>query len=514
MTAGRKISLFLLACGIAILTSAPRAQNPPRAESHKQLLLVLDGLRPDYVTPDVMPNLYALGRRGVIFANHHSVFPTVTRVNGSSIATGAYPERHGILGNVVYFPKIDANRFLDTGDRENLFKIQAAEQGRLQTTATLCEILQANGKKLLAVGSGTTGAAWVLNYQVMGGAVLHTEYGVPDELYQRTLSEFGPPPPAGTPNDARNKRAVDTFLKIGIPAVNPAVTIMWISDPDTTAHRFGPGHPTTVEALRRVDIEVKRIQDGLAASGLLDSYNIWVTSDHGFATHTGAVDIQALLKPFNGTLPDGSPKIVAGEGAIYVRDHNRQTVGQIISVLQRTPGVGAIFTGADKPGSLMGWAPGTFSFDVARWAHERSAEILYSPDWTDRPNQYGFAGTSTSNGVAGHGSSSPFEIHNTLMAMGPDLKQGVIVNVPSGNVDFAPTFLRLLGIRAPASMQGRVLEEGLRGGPDPERSSVRPLQTTATTADGSFSQTAFFSIVRSGGAEYRYLDSTKVTRRP
>jgi predicted AlkP superfamily pyrophosphatase or phosphodiesterase len=49
------------------------------------LLIVLDGLRPDYVTPSVMPNLHALGQRGVVFANHHSVFPTVTRVNASSI---------------------------------------------------------------------------------------------------------------------------------------------------------------------------------------------------------------------------------------------------------------------------------------------------------------------------------------------------------------------------------------------------------------------------------------------
>ena len=38
---------------------------------------------------------------------------------------------------------------------------------------------------------------------------------------------------------------------------------------------------------------------------------------------------------------------------------------------------------------------------------ERAAEILFSPDWTDAKNDYGFAGTSASNGTAGHGSSSP-----------------------------------------------------------------------------------------------------------
>jgi len=35
----------------------------------------------DYVTEAVMPNLVALGKRGVVFTKHHSVYPTVTRVN-------------------------------------------------------------------------------------------------------------------------------------------------------------------------------------------------------------------------------------------------------------------------------------------------------------------------------------------------------------------------------------------------------------------------------------------------
>ena len=502
----------VLVCGLVVFAESPRTQRTVAPTSNKQLLVVVDGLRPDYVTPDVMPNLYAIGQRGVVFNNHHSVFPTVTRVNASSITTGAYPERHGLLGNSVFFPQVDPARFLSTGERENLVKINEAVGGKLLTVPTLSEILQANGKKLLAVSSGTTGVGLLLNYKIAGGAILQTEFGFPEALYQQSLKELGPPPPAANPNDARNRRATDAFLKIGIKAVDPAITLMWLSDPDTTAHSLGIGHPTTVEALRRVDGELKHIQDGLAALGLLDSYDIWVTSDHGFATHTGAIDLQALLKPFAGTLADGSPRIVTGEGAVYVRDGNRQTVGQIVGLLQKTAGVGAIFTKADKPGSLLGWVEGTLSLDAARWSHERSADILFSPDWTDNKNQYGFAGTSASNGTAGHGTSSPFEIHNTLMAVGPDLRQRAVVSTSSGNVDFAPTFLRLLGIAIPSSMQGRILREAFNAGSDPLPTAGQPLQQTAKTADGSFSQTAFFSIVRMGGVDYRYLDYTKVTR--
>ena len=488
-------------CSVLLfLVLFPVGLTPQTSNAH--LLLVLDGLRPDYVTAELMPNLYALGQRGVVYTNHHAVFPTVTRVNASSIATGAYPERHGILGNSVFFPRVDAARFLDTAQRAELERIQIDQDGVLLTATTMGETLQANGKTMLAVGAGTSGAAFLLNYKVAGGAIMHTEYALPEQLHARVLAELGPPPPQANPNDQRNRRAVESFLKIGLPTVKPSVSAIWLSDPDTTAHALGMGHPTTLEAIRRLDLEIKRIQDGLAAAGLLEKYNIWVTSDHGFATYTGAPNLSAVLK---GSLASGS-------GAVYVRDGNRQMVSQIVRGLQKTAGIGAIFTRAAAASSLSGWAEGTLSFDAARWNHARTGDILYSPDWTKDTNAYGVAGTSASNGVAGHGSSSPFEIHNTLIAAGPDIKQGVRLSVPSGNVDFAPTFLRQLGIAVPSTMQGRPLIEAFRGalaGPTP---TVTQTRHTARTADGAYSQTAHFSIVRTGAAQHRYLDYTTVTR--
>src|SRR5512143_533995 len=90
----------------ALSAQAPRTTH---------LVIVVDGLRPDYVTPEVMPRLSRLGRRGIVFTAHHSVFPTVTRVNASSIVTGAYPEPHALLGNTIYIPSVNATRGLDTG---------------------------------------------------------------------------------------------------------------------------------------------------------------------------------------------------------------------------------------------------------------------------------------------------------------------------------------------------------------------------------------------------------------
>jgi predicted AlkP superfamily pyrophosphatase or phosphodiesterase len=497
----------------ALLAACVLVGHVTTATTNRQLLIVLDGLRPDYVTPSVMPNLHALGQRGVVFANHHSVFPTVTRVNASSMSTGSYPDTHGLMGNSVFFPQVDPRQFLDTGDRENLQKIEAAVQGKLLTTPTLGEILEASGKRVLAVSSGGTGSAYLLNYKVSGGAILQTEYALPEALYAEMTAKFGPVPPEAKPNDARNRRAVDAFLQIGLPQINPSVTFLWINDPDGTAHAHGVGHPVTLEALKRVDAEIKRLQDGLAAAGVLDSYDIWVTSDHGFSTSTAPANIGALTRPFENTLAEGTPRIVTAGGAVYVRDHDRQAITGIVNALQRTDGVGAIFTPAPAPGALNGRVPGTLSFDTIHWTHERSADILFSANWTDAKNAYGFAGMTASGEVANHGSSSPFDVHNVLIAAGPDLKDRTVVPAPSGNVDFAPTFLRLIGAAVPRSMEGRVLEEALRGGPNPASLKVQTSQLTVRNASGSYSLTAFFSTVTSSRGSYRYFNSTTVDRR-
>ena len=359
-----------LAAGCGPSAAQPELEPPERAQQ-RHLLVVLDGLRPDYVTPELMPNLHALGERGVVFVDHHAVYPTVTRVNAASISTGAYPETHGLMGNAVFFPTVDATRFLSTSERDNLLQIEEAEAGRLLTAPTLGERLQGAGLRMLVASAGSSGSSYLLNHTVAGGGIIHYEYALPEALGEAVTERLGPPPPAAMPNRDRNRYIVDAFLEVGLDQVDPAVTVLWLSDPDTTAHANGIGHPTSVAALGAVDEEIGRIQEGLRATDRLHAFNIWVTSDHGFSTHTGAVDLDALLAPFAGELPDGSPRVVAGSGAIHVRDGDAGAVAGIVEALQGSDRIGAIFTRDAQ-------VPGTLAFDAARWDHARSAEILFS----------------------------------------------------------------------------------------------------------------------------------------
>jgi len=498
--------LALVALSLLIVHLMVDSTGVAQTQRRTHLVIVVDGLRPDYVTPKVMPRLFRLGRRGIVFTAHHSVFPTVTRVNASSFVTGAYPEAHGLLGNTIYVPSASATKTFDTGERENLEAVERAE-GKLLTAPTLGEILQREGRTLLGVSSGSTGSAYLLNHTA-GGALIHTDYAKPPELSSKVLPVLGPPPAHATPNDAQNQRAIDAYLKLGVDDLRPDVTFLWVNDPDGTAHANGIGAPLTRTSLSLVDAGIGRIEDGLRMRGLLDSTNIIVTSDHGFSTETGELHLASLVEPFSTTMDDGSKDIVVAEGAIYLRSGAAKArVAEIVGMLQRRPEVGAIFTRAATPGGQQGLVPGTLSFDVARWNHPRSGDILVSANWTDKSNEFGFKGATTQEGVAGHGTSSPYDIHNTLIAAGPDFRQNATSDAPTANVDIAPTLLRLLGIAAPPTMSGRVIEEGLRGG-----ESVRLSRTSGGVVLGivnGYGLSARVSTVNSS----RYLDYTEVKRR-
>src|SRR3979409_1278240 len=98
--------LGVVAAIVAILFAA----GPAVAGSATlNLVLVLDGLRPDAITAEETPHLWRLRQEGVNFANGHAVFPTVTRANATAIATGTYPDRNGIFGNSLYVREVEPN---------------------------------------------------------------------------------------------------------------------------------------------------------------------------------------------------------------------------------------------------------------------------------------------------------------------------------------------------------------------------------------------------------------------
>lgn len=493
---------------VAFAATATLVAGRQPAPAAQVVLIVVDGLRPDMVTPDVMPRLHALGRRGMVFDAHHSVVPTVTRVNAASMATGVYPETHGLLGNTVYSAATYPTKGVNTASHADLEAMTRGE-GTLLTAPTLGTALQRAGKRLVVLSAGSSGSALLLSHPLGNGAVVNPELIRPEALAGAVRAASGPSPPEAVPNRARNRWVVDAYRALGAGELAADVTVLWFADPDESAHATGLGSPATVQSLRQVDAEIGRVEEALRARGALARTNIVVASDHGFSTHTGELKLAALVAPLAQPMPDGTPDIVVTEGAINLRrpaDAGR--VAAIVRHLQARPEVGAIFTAPVGDSSMQGSAPGTLSFDVARWRHARSAAILVSGNWTHAKNAAGVAGTTTQTGVAGHGTSSPYDIHNTLLAAGPDVRAGATSAVPTSNADLAPTLLALLGVPVPPSMTGRPVTEMRRSGPLPSSLVVTHTVVTASTPDGSYEVDARISTV----AGHSYLDSTAVRR--
>lgn len=500
------MSLGLTALALGLLAAATTGAQAPRATS--VVLIVVDGLRPDAVTPDVMPRLHALGQRGTVATAHHAVFPTVTRVNATSIATGAFPETHGLLGNTVYSPATFPARGVNTSSHTELEAMAAAE-GTLVTAPTLGLLLERAGKRLVVFSAGSSGSALLLSHPLGGGAVVNPDLIRPSAITAQVRAAAGPSPPEAVPNHARNRWIVDAYLALGTSDLAADVTAFWFGDPDESAHAAGLGAPVTMQALRYVDAEIGRIEDNLRARGALDTTNIVVTSDHGFSTHTGELKLAALVAPLAQPLADGSPDVVVTEGAInFRRPPGAGRVAAIVRALQARPEVGAIFTAPVRPGAAQGVVAGTLSFAVARWQHPRAAAILVSGNWSAASNAAGIPGTTTQSGAAGHGTSSPYDIHNTLIAAGPAVRAHATSAVPTSNADLAPTILTLLAVPVPPSMTGRAATEWLRLGPDPSSLAVTRNVVTTRTDDGRYQLDAHLSTV----AGHVYLDHTEVRR--
>ena len=118
------------------------ASTPPRAI----LLLVLDGMRPDYFERHAkeMPTFSALRPKSAWFTNARvNYVPTNTGAGHSTIATGADPRAHGITGNNL-FDRVQRKRhdLMEGWNPRDLVALTLADVWQLQTGGTARVIAQ------------------------------------------------------------------------------------------------------------------------------------------------------------------------------------------------------------------------------------------------------------------------------------------------------------------------------------------------------------------------------------
>ncbi len=641
------------------MTASLRAQQQETGPAARRVIIfVWDGLRADDLTPEIAPNYFALARSGVVFADHHAVYPTFTMMNSASIATGAYPGVHGFYGNVVYAPSakgrnakgadIDFSAPAFIEDFGVVEAVRDSYQGRLTLVSTMLQAAQAKGLTTVAIGK--FGAAFIQDYK-RGGIILDEDAAMPlgfaKELQQTgyplprnsgnayeagalTLANDNGDPTAPIPiqrlKDGQTGNPLDcsgalsrrgfayltgVFVNYILPNKKPDLTIFWSKEPDATNHAYGPGTCNSIDATRMNDEILGRVVEELRQLGWEESTDIIITQDHNHSTVSGDVAYYPLraivdrgigahdphgysvsgfvrtaelltrdgLKAYDGAgcrdipilsgiiadgthlypgkddqhghvcgraqkytspsyvvpkpIPAGAVVVAANAGSdyLFVPDGNIETVKAAVVSLQSRLQFGAIFV-SDKYGEIAGTLPMSL-IKTENSGNGRAPDIIVSFSYDENVAVAGRSGVSYASSInrrGDHGSFSPTDTHISLMASGPDFEAGLYDTLPTSNVDLAPTVARILQFSMPA-VQGRVLEEALRGGPPvgeyavlnkTHRSSTRTGLTVKlpTDLDGrsvdpnlsSYSVELKTKILTRDAASYTYFDQAKAVR--
>ena len=204
-----------------------------------------------------------------------------------------------------------------------------------------------------------------------------------------------------------------------------------------------------------------------AMSGILaDGTRVYPTKTDGDGSVCGKgagfqYTTRSFLVPAN--LEEDAVVIAANGGSdyLYLPGKNAGSVQKIVSFLQSREEFGAIFVD-DHYGNI----PGTLKMSQVNLENTagRNPDIIVSYNFDENALVQGMQGTEYESmfGNRGmHGSFSPVDVHNTLIASGPDFMESMQDRIPSGNIDLAPTLAHLLGLNL-GRTDGRVLYEALR----------------------------------------------------
>src|SRR5213080_1932706 len=228
------------------------AVETPKAERHV-VVVVWDGMRPDFLSQENTPALWKLANEGVVFRNHHAVYPSATNVNGTALVTGVYPGHSGLIANHEYRPEIDRNRSIDVEIPEVVEKADELSNRKYISVPTIAELVQNAGGRTAIATAKTVGL--LLDRHVDPGRAkdcitLFAGKSLPGNALNSIVAGLGPFPSAHLQQDAWTTKALTDFLwKDGVPAFS----LLWLGEPDLTQHESAPGAQPAMAAIKSSD---------------------------------------------------------------------------------------------------------------------------------------------------------------------------------------------------------------------------------------------------------------------
>lgn len=372
------------------------------------ILISLDGFRWDYVDRFEPPFLSNFIKTGVKAESLISSFPSKTFPNHYTIATGMYPENHGLIGNTFYSHK--KNMMYRIRDRK------AVEDGEFY------------GGTPIWVQASRAGMV-TASYFFVG-----TEANIQDikPTYYRKYD-------ASIKNEARVQQALKW---LDLPAKErPHLITLYFSDMDDIGHRFGPNADKELkETLLLLDKNLNALYNGVKSTGL--PVNMLIVSDHGMANvnkdHYIAVE-DIKNDDLYTTIDNGA--------IVFILPKNKSQTNEIVASLKQKENHFKVYKTEDTPG---------FEYTPK---NEDWGAIQLIPDFGYYFSSKEAIATKkkkpqTSYGVHGYDPAIK-EMHGIFYANGPAFKNGHTIP-PTKNIHIYPLICEILGLDVPANIDGNL----------------------------------------------------------
>lgn len=426
----------------------------------KAVLIMMDGLRPDAVTPERMPHVAGFAEEGRWFCDARSVFPSMTRVATTSIASGTLPSRHGVVGNAVWLPEVASDRILDLGRFDDVTLANRMLKGRLVEAETFADRMALEGLSVAMLSTSNAGTAGFLNprAQQNGQLFLSTASSAasaPDGAHESMTKRFGPVPARGVPSDGLVRYAARVFREHILRDVAPDVAAIWFCEPDVSYHYAGLDSPAADRVLSALDTSFGDIIDGLP-----DETTILLASDHGHLTIDRESSVLADLQAAGFPIPDWRQKALGSKdvkaaawtsGALWLPDPSGTLARELSDALQDYPDVSIVLSRDPISGAVPLKAVGL--------DHHRAPDLAFCLSASEAGGGTGTvaAGGDVPIGGGMHGGLSAAEMKVTLIARGPGFAPGRSLE-PASICDIRASLEHAAGMSATVSEIGPPLQ--------------------------------------------------------
>jgi hypothetical protein len=418
----RVLAVVGLVLAAAFGSEAARADEAPLGDhaARTTVVLVFGGLAPALLASVPAPAFDRLRREGSFTNRMLPAFPTSSLVNGFTLSTGCWPERHGIVSNFFLDPK--RGTYDHSADADWLVGCEGMHQAA-----------ERQGLRAAALG-------WYGAYSSTKGP----QASVVSE--GRVFEEYPPDP----------ERAREVARLLGLPpGQRPRLILAYFKGPDAAEHFQGADSEKAKEAARTADAAVGTVLAAIDAMPDRARVTLFVTTDHGMLPVSTLVNIKKILA--NHQLP--ARAFATGTTALLYLDdplqlaRAEQVLGRYAafdvfrpasapswSHLGRGPRVGDLVVSARPP---------YFIEDVARW-----------PAWARWIAEWGpefLWGRFSLKASHGYPPDTP-GVEGLLYARGSGIAKGRAVSSVRA-IDLHPTVMHLLSLEPGKPVDGRIAAE-------------------------------------------------------